>query len=116
MPCTHLSGAHCVVIFYTNQGKYTISITFGQSVKKIWLLKLSFYGPNSYSIWGKAYWSYCDTGMVAIDVLNAHTYIHTPTHSFFKMSDTSHTVVGTGKYEPEHNAGPVVERPDERVR
>lgn len=52
--------------------------------------------------------------MVAIDVLNAHTYIHTPTYSFFKMSDMSRTVVGTGEYEPEHNAVPVVERPHEK--
>ena len=50
------------------------------------------------------------------DLLSQNLYIHTPTHSFFKMSDMSRTVVGTGKYEPEHNAVPVVERPDERVR
>lgn len=30
------------------------------------------------------------------------------------MSDISCTVVGVGKYEPEHNAVPVVERPHKK--
>lgn len=52
--------------------------------------------------------------MVAVDVSNARTHTHTPIHSFLKMSDMSLTVAGSGKYEPEHNAVPVVERPHEK--